>query len=99
MEELYVEFTIDRENLKVVMTPQSKLDIPMNRYYARLEKHKEHISNYREYLGKICDHLAHSKNIDLRTVTEIRRIISAEIDMASSCDAPNKPGYERANND
>ena len=73
-------------------------------YEERCEEHNQFISQYRSYLGRIVNHLQwindKSNNPgESYTPEEINRIMSNEIDMMSSMNAPNKPGYYRANND
>lgn len=68
-------------------------------YEKDLAAHNVFIERYRLYLDRIYKHMEWKKKGESFTADEMRRIMTAEIDMASSCDAPNKPGYERANND
>jgi hypothetical protein len=99
MEHPMVDFSISRDECIIKMDPQYRQAVPMNRYYAAVQRHDDHIANYRKYLKKICNHLGSFKHRDSFTVEEITRIMTGEIDMSASCDAPNKPGYDRANND
>jgi hypothetical protein len=69
------------------------------KYYEDLEKHKEFYRSYQFYLDRILRHLEFTRPSNTWTSEDIRKVISSEIDMALSCDAPNKPGYYRANND
>ena len=68
-------------------------------YYRRLKAHEEFYDDYKFYLDRILRHLNFLRVDHAWTTDEIRSRMSAEIDMAMSCDAPNKPGYYRANND
>jgi methylthioribose-1-phosphate isomerase len=71
-------------------------------YELAVKRHEEFISKYRFYLDRICKLLKHRRptaSHPLWTVEEIRSTIENEINMSESMDAPNKPGYYRANND
>lgn len=68
-------------------------------YERDLKAHEEHIKQYRFFLDRIVNHLKWKDSSKLWTHEAISNLIMAEIDMSSSCDAPNKPGYYRANND
>ncbi|HYF69116.1 MAG TPA: hypothetical protein VD884_13325 [Ohtaekwangia sp.] len=68
-------------------------------YAEDVKRHQEFIKNYRFFLDRICNHLSWlDKNAEW-AAGDIRIAISREIDKAESMDAPNEPGYYRANND
>jgi hypothetical protein len=57
-----------------------------DRYYEDLKCHEK----------RVIDTTPNGRNYN--TIAEFRKAIS-EWEMMRSCDAPNKPGYYRANND
>lgn len=70
------------------------------KYYYELQKHEQFYDNYRIFLDRILNFLDGNNGPNCTwTTAHIRKIISSEIDRAHSMDAPNKPGYYRANND
>ena len=68
-------------------------------YYQELQRHETFCDNYQLFLDRICAHLEWLRPSNTWTTDEIRRTIMSEIDRKRSMDAPNKPGYYRANND
>lgn len=58
----------------------------MEEYYADLKKHKDYMTDIKPKREKFSDDNAFNKAM-------------SEWSMANFCDAPNKPGYCRANND
>lgn len=70
-----------------------------DRYKEDLAKHTQFINDYKFFLNRICRHLQFVSNSKAWTTAEIMDVISKEINKASSMDAPNEPGYYRANND
>ncbi len=74
----------------------------IEKYEQDVKAHDHFIERYRFYLDRLVNHLEwQGKRVNKATWTpdEIRALMTSEIDMASSMDAPNKPGYYRANND
>lgn len=76
----------------------------LDQYAEEVAAHELFIENYRYFLERICNHLDWVQGLTigdtrLWTTAEIRKIISDEINKSESMDAPNKPGYYRANND
>lgn len=70
-----------------------------DRYCEDLKRHEEFIRNYKFFLDRICNHMeSRGKNLTW-TSDYLRKTIASEIEMAESVDAPNPPGYTRANND
>jgi len=67
------------------------------RYWADLASHTEYIQILRIGFEKAL------RVIKTRVTEEdfkrIESALNSELSMAESCDAPNKPGYYRANND
>lgn len=62
--------------------------------------HKVHIATRRNELDRILNYLAwKTPQKTSWTLVEIGETMRAEINMSSSCDAPDKPRYYRANND
>jgi hypothetical protein len=73
-----------------------------DRYDEEVKAHQEFIKNYKFFLDRIVNYLdwqAPRMNKVSFTPSEIKDFVSSEILAASSCDAPNKPGYTYANND
>jgi len=68
-------------------------------YEIKVEAHEKFIADYRFYLDRICNHLKWVDPNKAWVPEEIRERISSEIRMSHSMDAPNEPGYYRANND
>ena len=70
-------------------------------YELKVKVHKKFIENYRFFLDRIVNHLKWKQGGQKESWTpdEIHKVMTSEIDMAASMDAPNKPGYYRANND
>jgi hypothetical protein len=69
------------------------------RYYADLERHERFYKDYKFFLNRITRHLEWMKPNNTWTTVDILVAINNEIDRGASMDAPNKPGYYRANND
>lgn len=69
------------------------------KYYQDLSRHEQFINDYKFFLDRICRHLEWLRPSNTWTVTDIQKVIGGEIDKSWSMDAPNKPGYTRANND
>lgn len=72
------------------------------KYYADLERHEQFIKNYKFFLDRIVTHLnwlGERRKRNEWTPDDIARVLGSEIDQSWSMDAPNKPGYYRANND
>lgn len=72
------------------------------KYYAELERHEKFCDDYRFFLDRICRHLEWLNQRGREgtwTTEDIQKVIASEIDKSRSMDAPNKPGYTRANND
>ena len=80
-------------------TPAKELTPEWEKYYADLDRHEEFYNSYKFYLDRMLRHLEWRKPSNTWTTEEIRKEISDEISRALSMDAPNKPGYYRANND
>lgn len=74
---------------------------PWETYNHKVEQHENFIERYKFFLDRICTHLDWVDKTKSKTWTtdEIRNLIGSEISRAHSMDAPNKPGYDRANND
>ncbi len=79
--------------------PKGTTQAQWDEYQKKCQAHEDYIAKYRFYLARICSYLEWKKPSQTWTVDEIRSTIEREIDMASSMDAPNEPGYYRANND
>lgn len=75
----------------------------IDRYEEEVKSHEEYIKNYRHFLEKIVNHMKwHDKRYSMThtwTPDDILDFFTKEIDQAESMDAPNRPGYFRANND
>ena len=69
------------------------------RYNLELVQHEQFITNYKLYLDRIFRHLQFVDPNKSWSLGEIRKTMLSEIDKCQSMDAPNKPGYYRANND
>ena len=69
-----------------------------DQYEKDCVKHNKFIEDYKFFLTRICRHLEQFGQ-NKWTPREIMSYMTSEIDMAESMDAPNKPGYYRANND
>ena len=70
-----------------------------DRYKEELANHTHFIKDYKFFLDRICRHLQFVQNSKAWTTAEIMDVISREISNSDSMDAPNEPGYYRANND
>ena len=70
-----------------------------DRYKEDLANHTHFIKDYKFFLDRICRHLQFVQNSKAWTTAEIMDVISREISNSDSMDAPNEPGYYRANND
>jgi hypothetical protein len=82
------------------MNPDTKpTQEEMDRYFEEVAKHELFIKNYRFFLDRIVNHLEFVNKGGHWTTDNIRKVMTSEIDMHSSCSAPNKPGYTYANND
>jgi hypothetical protein len=69
------------------------------KYYADLEKHEHFIKDYRFFLHRITRHLEWLRPSNTWTTVDILVAIEDELNKSQSMDAPNAPGYFRANND
>jgi hypothetical protein len=85
--------------METVKYPKGTTQEQWERYEAELAAHNQYIDRYRFFLNRICNHLEWKEKGKSWTPDEIRKLMTSEIDMSESCDAPNKPGYYRANND
>lgn len=77
-------------------------DEQWERYELDLKAHEAFIANYKFFLDRIVTYLEwQSGRIGKTSFTpaEIKDWVGSEIIASSSMDAPNKPGYTRANND
>ncbi|MBZ0246334.1 MAG: hypothetical protein K8H85_10330 [Cyclobacteriaceae bacterium] len=70
-----------------------------DQYSKDLNKHEQFIKDYKFFTDRICRHLNFIDHKKQWTIEEIRKTMIDEIDKSHSMDAPNKPGYFRANND
>jgi hypothetical protein len=69
-------------------------------YEEDLKQHLERIITMRMELKRMCGWLkSYYPNKETWTLEELQNSGKHLIDMAESMDAPNKPGYYRANND
>jgi len=75
-------------------TPEQWLD-----YEVKKKAHELFIHNYKFFLNRIVRHLEFVQPGKQWTLEEMQHTIMNEIKMSDSIDAPNKPGYYRANND
>lgn len=62
-------------------------------YEEKLAEHQVRMLYKRDFAKRILDHA------ERYGVQSARAFFKAELDMEDSCDAPNEPGYYRANND
>jgi hypothetical protein len=74
-------------------------DEQWTKYELDVKAHKAFIEDYRFFLNRITRHLEWMKPNNTWTTVDILAAIGREIDKSESMDAPNKPGYYRANND
>lgn len=74
-------------------------DEQWERYELEVKAHEQFIERYRFYLERIVKHLEFKRNNGTWSPAEIFFTMEQEIRMSESMDAPNKPGYTRANND
>jgi len=85
------------------MKHPKETEIAWSQYHESLKEHDHFIKNYKFFLERICNHLKFVNNGDTSdhswSVDEIRSTITSEIHKCQSMDAPNEPGYYRANND
>ena len=79
--------------------PNGTTEEQWEKYYEEVARHNEFISRYRFFLDRIVKHLEWRSPSNTWTTDQITKVIKDEIDRADSMDAPNKPGYSRANND
>jgi hypothetical protein len=70
-----------------------------DQYHIDVKNHEKFIEDYKFFLNRITRHLEWMKPNNTWTTRDILVAISDEIDRSHSMDAPNKPGYYRANND
>jgi hypothetical protein len=70
-----------------------------DRYFEDMAKHKSFLDDYKFFLDRICRYLEFVNPGKSWTPREIIQACEAEIARAQSMDAPNQPGYYRANND
>lgn len=63
------------------------------RYELDQKNHESRIQNKRDFLQAVIDYST------THTLTQTYEHFAAELDMAQSMDAPDEPGYYRANND
>jgi hypothetical protein len=68
-------------------------------YREDLMAHEQFISNYKFFLERIVKHLEFVKPNAFWDTKQIAETIGNEIKKSHSMDAPNEPGYYRANND
>lgn len=69
-------------------------------YEKDMKDHEQHISRRKDDLKRILFVLNYyGQRKATWTLSEIDQLISSDIDMASSFDAPNKPGSMFSNND
>jgi hypothetical protein len=68
-------------------------------YREDLMAHEQFISNYKFFLERIVKHLEWVGKEKTWTPEEIHTVMLNEIKKSHSMDAPNEPGYYRANND
>ena len=68
-------------------------------YSEELHSHEQFISNYKFFLDRIVKHLEFVHSGAYWNTEEIKATITREISRSHSMDAPNEPGYYRANND
>lgn len=86
------------ENLEHYI-PKGTTKEQWERYNLEIAQHRQFIENYKLYLDRIFRHLQFIEPDKAWTLGEIRKTILDEIHRCESMDAPNKPGYFRANND
>jgi hypothetical protein len=86
-------------NPKNMTRTDGTTDEQWERYEAEVKAHEQFIERYRFYLDRIVNHLKWKRPDHIWTPEEIKSVMESEIRMADSMDAPNKPGYYRANND
>lgn len=80
--------------------PEGTTKEQWDKYYSDTKSHDKFISDYRFFLNKIVSHLDWmSSENTLWSIDDIKRVMTTELDKIESMDAPNKPGYYRANND
>lgn len=79
--------------------PKGTIADDWREYADRMRHHEFNIGRERFYLDHFCNLLEQFAAKKQWTAEEIRARLKSEIDMANHCDAPNKPGYFRANND
>jgi hypothetical protein len=91
--------TANPENLIPKTRTDGTTDEQWERYEAEVKAHEKFIERYRFYLERIVNHLELNYPRCTWTPAKIKEFMTAEIDKSSSMDAPNKPGYYRANND
>lgn len=92
--------TLNKKIMEKEMTyPTGTTKEQWDRYDQDLAKHEEFYHDYAFYLDRILRHLEWVRPSNTWTTDDIKKTIACEIDRARSMDAPNKPGYEFANND
>ena len=79
--------------------PEGTTQEQWNEYNERLAEHEQFIYNYTFFLNRIVRQLEFVQPNKTWTTEEITKAITSEIKRSDSMDAPNKPGYYRANND
>lgn len=68
-------------------------------YEEEVKQHEERIRIRRFELDRMLQLMEFYHPGIQWSVDDIRRFMTSQIDQAESMDAPNKPGYYRANND
>lgn len=86
-------------NFKIMEYPKGTTKEQWDKYYEELDAHNKFIERYRFYLDRIVNFLEFKKPKNTWTTSDILTLIEGEIRDSQSMDAPNKPGYYRANND
>lgn len=85
-----------------IIYPKGTTKEQWDRYNEQKAAHNKFIEQYRFFLNRIVDHLewqGKRMNKNSWTPSEIKDWVMSEIVKSASMDAPNKPGYYRANND
>jgi hypothetical protein len=68
-------------------------------YELAKKSHEDYIKVRRFELDRMLELMEFFNPKSLWTVETIRQFMTSQIDQSESMDAPNKPGYYRANND
>lgn len=90
------------ENKNEPTYPKGTTKEQWDQYEIEVNDHEKFIEHYKFFLDRIVNYLEWQgprMNKTSFTPSEIRDFVSSEIISADSMDAPNKPGYYRANND